>query len=490
MVIVQAQPTTATLDRFFDAMAANQQFSGNVLIAEHGKVLFRKSYGFADFGKQLPNTPDIRFPIASISKLLTATAILQLQEKGKLNVSDAVRKLLPEFPYPEIKIRQLLSHTSGLPPYNRYFDSLRKESPQRIFYNADFLPQVAAHPVPLIYAPGDNGNYDNINYLVLALVIEKASGMSYKEYIQKMVLRPANMRHTVFLPLTDQYNLQDVGKFAYPHLYRHRYDSFAIKANSVPYIREYWTAYGFSGFGDYVSTVEDLLLFDEAWYGHKLVSDISRDSAYKPQLLNSGTANRNLFGLGWEIAADSSNGLVVYHAGAATGLSCVLLRNISRRQTVILFDNAHFTAQATGMKALSLLNNRTVPLPKKNIATAYGRILMQQGEAAAAKAFAEMEKDTATYFIDEEEINLLGYDLMGNDNPFHFPEEHHFREALIVFKLNADLFPGSWNAWDSYGEALLANGRKEEAIAMYRKSMELNPNNENGRKMLQQIEGK
>lgn len=481
------QSRQKNIDDYFVALHNNQQFSGNVLIVENNKVIYEKSFGYSDFTSKAPNTLTITFPIASITKLLTATAILQLKEKGRLSLSDPVTRYLPDFPYLAITIRHLLSHTSGLPPYNAFFDKFRKEDSARVFINKDFMPGVLANPQPLVYQPGDKGNYDNINYLVLALIVEKISGDNYEHYINTNILQPAGMRETKFFPLPQQFNSPVIKNYAFPHVYLHLYDTMPVRSSSIPYVRAYWHSYGFSGFADYVSTVADLEKFDKALYDHKLLKEQTLKEAFTPVKLNSGEDNPAEFGLGWEVEKDSSIGKMVYHSGAAMGLSSNILRNISRHQTVIIFDNAHFNAHENATNAMLLLNGKKLELPKKSIAKIYGHILMTKDATAAKAVLYKLKANPEDYYLSEDEMNSLGYDFMGNDNPYHLPEQHFYPQAVETLRLNVELFPASANAYDSYAEALLGNGQKEEAIRMYKKSVELNPANENGKKMLQKL---
>ncbi|HLO81972.1 MAG TPA: serine hydrolase [Chitinophagaceae bacterium] len=487
---VHAQSKQEKLEAYFSALVKNQQFNGNVLIVENGKTVYENSFGYADFDNNELNTKNTVFPIASISKTITATAILQLAQAGKLQVSAPVVKYLPEFPYPSITIQHLLSHSSGLPPYNAFFDGVRKQDPGKVFTNADFINGLIANKQSLIYQPGEDGNYDNINFIVLALVLEKVSGMNYTEYVEKYILKPAGMTHTAFLPLKQQYAQINNRNFAFPHLYPHLYSDSIIRADKVPYIVEYWSAYNFTGFSDYLSTTHDLLKYDEAYYNGSLLNDQLLQDAFSPVKLRNGKNNPGKFGLGWELEQDTTMGIIPYHSGGATGLSCVLLRNISKHQTVIIFDNTHFNAHEVGYNALKLLNGLEVPYPKKSIAKIYARILLRQGAEIARDSLKVLKADSLNYWLSEDEMNLLGYDFLGganNPNPFHFPEEHKVAEALETFKLNVELFPDSWNVYDSYGEALLVVGRKEEAIRMYKRSIELNPKNEGGKKVLEQL---
>ncbi|WP_153798440.1 serine hydrolase [Foetidibacter luteolus] len=484
---VSGQSKQKDIDDYFKALVKNQQFSGSVLVIENDKIVYESAAGYADYTTKTPNTTGIRFPIASISKIFTATAILQLNEKGKLNITDPIIRYLPEFPYPEITIKHLLSHTSGLPPYNAFFDKAKKESPDKTFTNKDFMLEVVAHKQPLKYQPGEKGNYDNVNFLVLALIVEKVSGIPYKNFIEKNILQPADMAETSLFPLPEQFDGRKIKDFAFPHVYLHFYEATPVKSNSIPYVREYWHSYGFNGFADYVSTIRDLWKFDNALYKNTLLKQQTLEEAFVPIKLNSGETNPDYFGLGWEMEKDTSLGKLVYHSGAAMGLSSNILRNITKRQTVIIFDNAHFNAHENASKLMMLLNGKKVDMPKRSLAKIYGNTLVGKGVIAANEILEKLKKDTANYYLNEDEMNTLGYDFMGNSNPYHLPQQHLYKLAVETLKKNVALFQNSWNAYDSYAEALLANGQKREAIKMYQKSIELNPENENGKKILEKL---
>lgn len=476
------------LAAFFKRLEKTREFSGNVLVAENGKVIFRGSFGYADFKSGLPNRINTSFPIASISKTLTATAILQLAEQGKLIVDDPVFHYLGDFPYPDVTIRQLLSHTSGLPPYNAFFKPALAREPKRVFTNADFLPAAIAVKPALIYQPGSSGNYDNVNYLILALIIEKISGQLYPDYIQAHILNPAGMIHTRFMPLGAQFfNTNMSHLYAFPHLFRGMFDESPIRANSIPYVRDYWRTFAVTGFGDYISTVDDLLLYDQAFYDNRLLKAQTLNQSFEPVRLNDGKLPPQLFGLGWEIEPDSSWGKIVYHSGAATGLSSIILRNVDKHQTVILFDNCHNNAHENGDLAMKLLNGEPVPLPKYSIARLYGIALEKHGAAAAKALLQKLIKDTANYQLSEVEMNQLGYDFLGTENTYHLPERLLCPQALESLQLNAELFPSSWNVYDSYGEALLKAGQPDKAAVMYQRSIQLNPDNKAGIKALEAI---
>ncbi len=193
----KAQPAKE-LAAYFTSLAQTHGFNGNVLIAENGVVLYKKSFGYAYLAPKRLNTDASVFTIASITKTFTATAILQLAEQGKLSPNDPVKQYLPEFPYPTITIRHLLSHTSGLPSYGELFDSVRLAHPDTVFTNKDVLPRYALLKPALKYAPGTDGDYQNINFIFLAILIERVTGTPFQQYIKSFVFRPAGLTHTIF----------------------------------------------------------------------------------------------------------------------------------------------------------------------------------------------------------------------------------------------------------------------------------------------------
>lgn len=406
---LRGQDRLADLNKYFSTLEMNGQFNGGILVAEKGVVLFKKGVGFAELSTRTENKINTRFPIASLSKTITATAILQLAEAKKLTPADFVTTFLPQFPYPKITIQHLLSHTSGLPPYNAYFDSIRKLYPDTVFTNDDFMRGLAANTKPLLYEPGSKGNYDNINFIVLALIIEKITGMHHANYITDNILKPAGMTQTIYMPSTQLYTKTFSFPFAYPYLYPHKYSDKIIKASEVPYIVNYWSSYNFSGFGNYVSTISDLLKYDEAYYNGSLLTQEVINQAFEPVKLNDGKNNSANFGLGWQIYRDSSFGKVVYHNGNATRLSCILLRNISRHQTIIIFDNIHNNnSQDLAFKILKILHGINVPLLRKSLAEEYARVLVKEGAAIARKTLFNLIADTLHYQLSEDEMNLIG----------------------------------------------------------------------------------
>lgn len=185
----------AALAQYLDAMVARDLFSGTVLLARKGEPLFFKSYGFANRDWAIANTNDTRYSIGSINKIFTKFALLQLRDAGKIDFSKTLRTYLPDYPSAIadcITIEQLLSHRSGLGDvFGPEYDALPKD---RLRSLRDFVPLFADKP--LEFEPGTQQRYSNAGYVILGMVIEKISGMSYYDYVKTKIYAPAGMTDT------------------------------------------------------------------------------------------------------------------------------------------------------------------------------------------------------------------------------------------------------------------------------------------------------
>ena len=184
---------------------------------------------------------------------------------------------------------------------------------------------------------------------------------------------------------------------------------------------------------------------------------------------------------------DDSLGKTVFHVGGSIGLSCILYRNIARHQTVIAFDIAHSNAAHIAGNALKIWNGKTVSLPKKKLVRIYGKLLVTKGKKSAAETLEKLNTYKANYELDKEDLIKLGYEFLGDVNPYRLPVKPNYDFAVETFKQNVKFFPDYWNSYDSLADAPARTGETDSAIKMYRKSIELNPNNEGGKKALQKL---
>jgi CubicO group peptidase (beta-lactamase class C family) len=482
-----AQNNSQKLDSLFNSLYTYRQFNGNVLVAEKGLPIYQKSFGYSNFKAKTPNNDKSAFSLASVSKVFTSTAILQLKEKGKLKLDDFVIKYFPDFPYPEITIRHLLTHTTGLPEIEIFRKQIQ-ENPNIIFTNKDLLPTLINLKIPLNFKPNDKYQYTNTNYILLALIVEKISTFTFQEYLKNNIFGPAKMRNTYFQKDNSQIGNKDrVIDYDYPFL-------FSTELENVDSLKIYRVRMlnlsGFVGNGNIITTTADILKFDQELYAGKLINQSSLKEAFTPNKLNNNQiVQTNLggekasYGLGWFILADSSKGEIVGHTGGVPGALSILLRNVDKKQTVILFDNAfNKNLYKSGLNAMNILNNKPISTSKQSLTKIYANALIDKDIDIAFIKFQELIDDTSHYYLSEEDMNDLGLQLL-----YEATFNRHNELALEVLKQNTLLFPNSFNTYDSYGEALAKVGKKDEAIYMYRKSIKINPDNEGGKIILEEL---
>ena len=476
----QAQTTLKErLDSFLNIMAANDLFTGSILVAEHGRVIYTKSSGYWNAAQKIPNSDTTPFQLASMSKPLTAVAVLQLVQKGKLQLDAPVARYLPDFIYPNITLRNLLTHTGGLP--GKFEQRYIAKHPQVILTNKEDYALLITSGAALVSPPGEKWAYSNTGYMVLAQVIEKVSGLPFETYMKKRVFEPAGMMHTyvrsAYAPNTPRYIIPVMYQSEYRHV------------DSLDHTKIYtnYNLGGLHGAGNVVSTLVDLLKFDNALSAGKLISVSLLQQAFTPVVSNSGKVlyvnKGRSYGFGWNILQDSASAdKIVFHDGHVIGITTMFYKNLTKDQTILFYDNRESPAffQKIGVVAKLLNNEPGRPIkPAKSLAREYGQTLVTKGIDAATTLFNELKDDSLHYYVEELELNKLGYDLLGEK----YPVADYKTLALEVFKLNTLLFHSA-NTYDSYGDALKANGKTEEAIRMYRKSITLNPRNMDGREKL------
>jgi CubicO group peptidase (beta-lactamase class C family) len=495
-----AQFDHAVAEHYFNEVQELRQLNGNMLLANEGTVVYQRSFGYADIPTQLATRPETRYNLASISKLFTATCILQLKEKGKLSLEDPVISRLPDFPYPDIKIRHLLTHTSGIADLELFEDLIRKY-PDTVVTNKNIIPELKKWHRGLYFKPGDKFQYCNTEYSLLAMVVEKVSGLAFGDYLKKYLFKPAGMGDSYlkeYVPTTGQFDPKEVTLHIQKHPY---YDPSYVSVDSIgQYKYTNYNCNGLTGQGNIISTTKDLLLFDKAYFGGKLLKPGTIEEAITPIRLNNGDIfyspymdtmhgeGQMSYGLGWEIFDQPVYGRSVGHGGFKFGLATFYCRNLARKQTIITFDNApnsEFGRIITS--SLALLNGKEpmVLRNKKSLVGLYGALLVKHGIDHALVHFNACKADTSQYYLSEWEMNELGYDLFYKSN-----FDGHKALALETFKIATLVFPDSFNTYDSYGQLLKDSGKKEEAILMYQKSVSLNPGNEDGKRILKELSGK
>ena len=320
------------IDHFYEHDLVARGFNGAILVAKKGEVIFEKYHGFFNLKKKDPLTLHSAFHLASISKTFTAMATLKLVEMGKLSLNDDVRKFFPRFPYPGVKIRLLLSHRTGLPNYLYFMDQLGWNK-KKFCSNMDVLNYMIKFQPKAHSLPDRHFEYCNTNYALLGLIIEKASGESYADFLQQEFFTPLGMKDTYV------FNLKDTATAMPSYDYRGR--------------REKLT-YLDTGFGDknIYSTPEDLLKWDQALYTNELFTKEMLAAAYTPYS-NEKPGIRN-YGYGWRMNVYPDGRKIIYHNGWWHGNNTVFIRMIQDSVTIIVLGNKfnHAIYQAKKMTTL------------------------------------------------------------------------------------------------------------------------------------------
>ncbi|NUY81949.1 serine hydrolase [Flavobacterium sp. MAH-1] len=330
------------IDSLFSVLAAKQEFNGNVLIAEKGNVIYRKSFGLRDEGQKLPLTDNSIFELASVSKQFTAMGIVLLEQKGKLEYDDALSKYIPElFFYKDVTIRQLLNHTGGLPDYMQLVGT--KGDTTKINTNKDIIALFAKEKPQALFTPGSKFEYSNTGYALLASVIEKASGKTYAAFLADNIFKPLKMENTFV------YNRRLAPRKIADYAYGYVYDASQKKVlpDNDPNNNYVVCLDGIVGDGAINSTTTDLLKWDRALYTEKLVSKKSLHLVFTPPVLPND--EKTSYGFGWMIAKFDDYGRIANHSGGWPGYVTFIERHTDNDKTIIVLQNNE--------NGLSFLNN-------------------------------------------------------------------------------------------------------------------------------------
>ncbi len=329
--LVFAQKMSAEkIKSLIDTITANKAFNGVILIAENGKPVYENAIGYRTYADKKPLQKTDVFELASVSKQFCATVIMQLKEKGLLNYDDLVEKYL-DIPYKGITIRNLLTHTSGLPDYQQIMDLNWDKS--KVANNNDIIAYLNKFHPPTMFVPGEKYTYSNTGYVLLASIAEKASGRDFIEYCNTEIFQKLGMNHTAIRTLEEKAALKN---FAIGHMYADENRGF-VRADSFPSSNYTIWLGNRKGPGRISSTAQDLLKWDNAIRNHLLVSKETMQEAYTPMKLNNGT-NSN-YGFGLELVFKNNDLQLVWHNGDNPGYKTLILRDLSFKRTLIILTN-------------------------------------------------------------------------------------------------------------------------------------------------------
>jgi CubicO group peptidase (beta-lactamase class C family) len=307
---------------YLQACLANRYFMGSVLVARAGEVLLSAGYGMANLEHDVPNTPQTKFRLGSITKQFTATAILQLQEQGLLEVHHSISTYLPNYPNGEqITIHHLLNHTSGIPNFTE-LDNFEQTTKIKVTLD-DLIARFSGEP--LEFTPGERYCYTNSGYVVLTKIIETVSGRPYADYLQHHILEPLGM-------VDSGYERQEA-------ILSHRASGYIFSGEvyqNADFVDMSWP----SGAGGMYSTIEDLYKWEQGLYTDTVLSASLREMMFTPKVVVRAQEDGKGYyhGYGGIICTHYERKLL-YHGGGIDGFSTRIARYPDERISIIVLTN-------------------------------------------------------------------------------------------------------------------------------------------------------
>jgi CubicO group peptidase (beta-lactamase class C family) len=444
------------IDRLMTTLYGRGQFNGAILVAEQGKIIYRKAFGKANFQTGSDFSPETPSNIGSVTKQFTAMAIMILAEGNKLSYNDAVSKYIPQFSrsarLSKITLRELLTHTSGIPDYGDLgIDDSgldQKELVGALLKKEDFL-----------FKPGQKYRYSNPGYALLAVVVERVSGNRFGDSLEKEIFKPVGMSNTFVYDSPAKRNARTaVG-----------YGQFGQVDDGSP------TA--IPGDGGIYSTVDDLFKWDQSLYTDRLVRQSTLAKAFTPGEVEEGTST---YGFGWNLGQDG-NDKYVWHTGNQAGFRAFIERRLKDSITVIMVTNKGNSKRLDINTAIqNILADRPYVLPKQSSAEKLYTTIHESGIQPALQLYERIKNGKGSeYDFGESELNTLGYQLLYGDK--------RVGDAIAIFALNTREHPASSNAFDSLGEVYRYNGEKDLAVNSYQTAVKLNPTNGHAAAMLKEL---
>jgi len=412
------------LDKLLNDYNDIGMFSGNVLLAKEGNILYEKQFGYADWEIKTPVTSETLFRIGSLNKMFTHAMIKQLENEGKLSLTDKLSKYLDIYPEEtggKITIKMLIEMKAGLGDYlnNPAYRQNIKE-----YRTVGNYLELIKHE-PLLFEPGTSTEYSNSGYVVLGGIIEKITGKSYTDNLNERFIKPLGMTNT-------HYKL--IGEALLNTAKGTRILFSGEKVNSRFEEQP-------SPAGGMFSTAHDLLKFDQ----------YIKESGLLPAGIRAG-------------------GNQVWNS---------VLAQLKDGYTLIITSNFGEAADGIITRYEKILQGQEYANPDVTLQMKMYEILKNEGAAGLEKELKQLLLANDMMYNDMH-LNFFGYELM---------QSNLLSEAIEVFELNAKLFPEIANVYDSLAEAYMNAGNKEKAVQNYKKVLEMQPDNENAKRMLEKLNG-
>ena len=340
---------TQQADKVFTGLSRNG-LNGVVLYAEQGELVYEEAFGWRDLNKRHKDSIriDDAFQLSSDSKMFTAEAVMLLKADGKLDYDDEVRKYVPEFPYAGVTIRHLLTHCSGLPRYDSMADEFWPDRKKPFSNEALIKMLVERRPEPY-GTPGGGYFYNNINYALLASVVERASGQHFEDFMRERIFEPCGMTHSYIYSMRD-----DTAVSLYMPVEVHGHDVY--RSGPVKAQNDYLN--GVMGDKIMFSTVEDLYRYNQALDQALLLPDSLQREAFMPG--SPKWKNDENYGFGWRMSKEHPD--AYFHFGWWKGYRSLIVRDVAHRRFLAILTNT--TTQIPSDVIWDFMADTTVMLPE------------------------------------------------------------------------------------------------------------------------------
>lgn len=462
--IVFAQDKKTKLSELMKTYHTYNMFDGAVLVAENGDIIYKGAFGLANREWNIPNKTDTKFMIGSVSKPLTAVLTLIQVQKGLINLDSTIGDYLPEFkskPAAKVTIRQLLSHTSGIPNYDIIKDFFPRISRQ-YFTRENYINVFADSS--LAFKPGTHYAYSSWGYFTLGYLMERVTKKSYAQLMADDIFKKLKMNNS--------------GSYFHTQIVRNRatgYDySFGGYTSS-----DFRDQSNTMGTGDIYSTVEDLFKFHMALANNTLLNEELTTEMFTPGIKPAQ------YGYGWfnkQFNYTSTDSVASnFHLGMTEGFISFIRRIPSTKSLVVILCNSSptdFFGITTNL--YRVLYNKPVTL-KQPVHKKMETYIAQLGVEKAIAEYKKMKADSAHYYIDWISMNFIAQQLL---------TLKRYEEAKVISENNVNEFPNKDLILVTMGNIYLALNKKEDAVTSYKKALQITPVYEEAKNRLKELENK
>lgn len=458
-----AAEKAAKIDKLMSQYAETGLFSGTVLVSDHDRVIFKNGYGLANREWKIPNAPDVKFRLGSLTKQFTSMLVMQQVAKGTMKLEGHLIQFLPYYRTDtgsKVTIHQLLNHTSGIPSYTDE-RTFFPEASRDYYAVEEFVKKFCSGD--LQFEPGTKFHYNNSGYFILGAILEQVTGKPYEALLRESILDPLGMKDTGYDHHADILPKRATG-----------YQRGLGEIVNSPYLE---MALPYAA-GSLYSTVEDLYKWDQALYTDTLLPADLKQKIFTPALEN--------YGYGWNIVTIPGNEpgggqTMISHGGGINGFNTLEQRLVGDHVLLLLLNNtpgANLDEMARGIRAV-LYGQEPKP-PKRSLVSTLGDTIVHRGIESAVSQYRELKRtDADGYDFAESRLNNLGSMLL---------QRNRISDAIVIFKLNAEEYPKSANVYNSLAEGYEKSGQTQLAIVNYNKALEIDPRNERAKDRLKALE--